>query len=85
MYQLLALLTGVTLAVMVSVNGNLTAAYSVFVAAAIVHLVGSLFAPVSYTHLRPAFFAPLPAPAAAAECAEKGRGRCNGRGIQASY
>ena len=34
---------------------------------------------------RPAFFAPLPAPAAAAECAEKGRGRCNGRGIQASY
>lgn len=44
MYQLLALLTGVTLAVMVSVNGNLTAAYSVFVAAAIVHLVGSLFA-----------------------------------------
>ncbi|QQO08685.1 DMT family transporter [Breznakiella homolactica] len=44
MYQLLALITGVTLAVMVSVNGNLSRQYGVFPAAVIVHVVGVLFA-----------------------------------------
>lgn len=44
MYQPLALLTGVILAVMVAINGNLTAEYGTFPAAAIIHAVGTLFA-----------------------------------------
>ncbi len=44
MYQLLALLTGVTLSIMVSINGNLSDQYGVFLAAVIIHVVGSLSA-----------------------------------------
>ena len=44
MYIFLSVLTGVTLAVMVSLNGNLTAQYGVFPAAAIIHAVGSIAA-----------------------------------------
>lgn len=41
MYTLLTILTGVTLAVMISINGNLSAQYGAFPAAAIIHAVGS--------------------------------------------
>ena len=44
MYQLLALINGIILSVMISVNGNLSVQYSAFTAAAIIHAVGSLFA-----------------------------------------
>lgn len=44
MFQLLALINGVILSVMISVNGNLSVKYSAFTAAAIIHAVGSLFA-----------------------------------------
>ncbi len=44
MYQLLTLLTGAVLAVMIMMNGGLAARYGIFVAAAIIHAVGSLFA-----------------------------------------
>lgn len=44
MYQLLALLNGIILAVMISVNGTLSVQYSAFTAAAIIHAVGSAFA-----------------------------------------
>ncbi|MDO4197588.1 MAG: DMT family transporter [Erysipelotrichaceae bacterium] len=44
MYSLLALLSGITLAVMVSLNGGLSAQYGTFTATAIIHLVGSLAA-----------------------------------------
>lgn len=44
MYLLLALLSGVVLSVMISFNGNLTAQYGTFPAAAIIHLVGTLSA-----------------------------------------
>ena len=43
MYQLLVFLTGVILAVMISVNGNLTEQYGTFPAVAIVHVIGVLF------------------------------------------
>ncbi len=41
MYQLLALINGIILSVMISVNGNLSVQYSAFTAAAIIHAVGS--------------------------------------------
>ena len=44
MYQALVLLTGVILAVMISINGNLAACFDAFSAAAIIHLVGSVAA-----------------------------------------
>ncbi|MDD6770760.1 DMT family transporter [Inconstantimicrobium porci] len=44
MYQLLALLTGITLSVMISINGNLSNQYGVFLSAVIIHVVGSLSA-----------------------------------------
>lgn len=44
MYQPLALLTGVVLAVMVALNGNLAARHGIFPAAALIHMVGALFA-----------------------------------------
>jgi transporter family-2 protein len=44
MYQLLALLTGLTLSIMISINGNLSQQYGVFTASAIIHVVGSVFA-----------------------------------------
>lgn len=44
MYTLLTLLTGVTLAVMISLNGGLSAQYGAFPAAAIIHAVGSVVA-----------------------------------------
>ena len=46
MYAFLSVLTGVMLAVMVSVNGNLTAQYGTFPAAAIIHAVGCVVAAV---------------------------------------
>lgn len=42
MYQLLCLLTGVLIAVMVTINGQLTLVYGVFAAAVIIHIVGTL-------------------------------------------
>ena len=42
MYQLLALINGIILSVMISVNGNLSVQYSAFTATAIIHAVGSL-------------------------------------------
>lgn len=44
MYQLLALLTGLILAIMISINGNLTDQYGVFTASVIIHIVGVIFA-----------------------------------------
>lgn len=44
MYQLLTFLTGAILSVMIMVNGGLSARYGIFIAAAIIHAVGSLFA-----------------------------------------
>lgn len=44
MYQLLALLTGLTVAVMVSLNGHLSQQYGTYLAAVIIHIVGSLAA-----------------------------------------
>lgn len=44
MYQLLALINGIIITIMISVNGNLSGQYSVFTATAIIHGVGSLFA-----------------------------------------
>ena len=41
MYTLLTILTGAALAVMISINGNLSARYGAFPAAAIIHAVGS--------------------------------------------
>lgn len=44
MYDLLSLLAGVVIAVMIAINGGLTAQYGVFGAAVIIHIVGSFFA-----------------------------------------
>ena len=44
MYGLLALLTGLVLSVMVSVNGILSESYGVFRASVLNHVVGILFA-----------------------------------------
>ena len=43
MYEMLALLTGLILSVMVSVNGNLSESFGVFRASVIIHVVGILF------------------------------------------
>lgn len=44
MYQLLAFGTGVTLAVMITINGHLTGQYGILAATLIIHIVGSVFA-----------------------------------------
>jgi len=44
MYDLLSLLAGILIAIMVSVNGHLTSAYGIFMAAMIIHIIGSLAA-----------------------------------------
>lgn len=44
MNNLLVLLTGIILAVMISINGNLTNVHGVYLAAVIIHIVGSVFA-----------------------------------------
>lgn len=44
MYELLALLSGVILSIMVSLNGTLSGHYGVFFAAVIIHVVGSIAA-----------------------------------------
>ncbi|WP_342759597.1 DMT family transporter [Kineothrix sedimenti] len=44
MYQLLALLTGILLSIMISVNGNLSDQYGAILAAVIIHVVGSISA-----------------------------------------
>lgn len=44
MYNLFALITGVVIAVMVAINGKLTAQYDVFISAVIIHVVGTIFA-----------------------------------------
>ena len=43
MYQSLAFVTGIILAVMISVNGRLSGYYGVFPATVIIHLVGTIF------------------------------------------
>ena len=43
MYYFLALLAGVVISVMISINGNLTQVYGVYWAAVIIHIVGVLF------------------------------------------
>lgn len=42
MYQFLALLNGAILAILISVNGNLSAQYGAFLASAIIHFVGCI-------------------------------------------
>lgn len=44
MYNIMALVTGLTIAVMITINGNLTQRYGAFLATVIVHMVGVLFA-----------------------------------------
>lgn len=44
MYNILSLLTGLVIAVMVAVNGRLTLLWGVFGAAAIIHVIGTVFA-----------------------------------------
>lgn len=44
MYQLLSLFTGLVIAVMVVLNGRLSQIYGIFTAAAIIHVVGVVFA-----------------------------------------
>lgn len=44
MYQATGLLTGIIIAVMVAINGGLTEQYGVFLAAVIIHIVGTIFA-----------------------------------------
>ena len=44
MYNILSLLTGLVIAVMVSLNGRLAQQYGVFISAVIVHVVGVVFA-----------------------------------------
>ena len=44
MYQFLSLLTGMVIALMVALNGDLTTFYGMFTAAVIIHIVGTLFA-----------------------------------------
>ncbi|MGL5435705.1 MAG: DMT family transporter [Lachnospiraceae bacterium] len=44
MYQLFSVLTGLILAVMISINGNLSEQYGVYTAAVIIHIVGVVFA-----------------------------------------
>ncbi|HZK29560.1 MAG TPA: DMT family transporter [Clostridia bacterium] len=44
MYKLIALITGVLISIMISMNGGLTQQYGVFPAAVIVHVVGVVFA-----------------------------------------
>ena len=44
MYHLLSLLTGLVIAVMISLNGSLTLKYGNYNAAVIIHIVGVLFA-----------------------------------------
>lgn len=46
MYCLLAILAGVVISVMVSLNGGLTQAYGTYFAAVIIHLVGVIFASI---------------------------------------
>lgn len=48
MYQFLAFLSGILLAVMITVNGGLSEQYGAFPAAVIIHIVGSLFALLFY-------------------------------------
>lgn len=43
MYQSLAFVTGIILAIMISVNGDLSSYYGVFPATIIIHLVGTIF------------------------------------------
>lgn len=43
MYQLLAFLTGAILALVISINGNLSTLYGAFLASAIIHFVGTVF------------------------------------------
>lgn len=44
MYMLLTLLTGVVLAIMISLNGNLTSCVGTYFSAVIIHIVGTVFA-----------------------------------------
>ncbi|MDA3731012.1 DMT family transporter [Niameybacter massiliensis] len=44
MYTFLSLFVGMIIAIMVAINGELTAYYGMFMAAIIIHIVGSLFA-----------------------------------------
>lgn len=44
MYTFLSLFVGIIIAMMVAINGELTAYYGMFIAAIIIHIVGSLFA-----------------------------------------
>jgi len=53
MVQISALITGMTLAVMISINGHLTAEFGIFPAAAIIHAVGSLFAMILCAFQKP--------------------------------
>ncbi len=43
MYNILALVTGMTISVMIAINGGLSTAYGVFTASVVIHIVGCLF------------------------------------------
>ncbi|MGY3765768.1 DMT family transporter [Vagococcus vulneris] len=44
MYQLLVILSGVILSLMISINGSLSSIYGIYLAAIIIHIVGTIFA-----------------------------------------
>lgn len=43
MYNLLSLVIGAVVAIMIAINGQLTSAYDLFVSAAIIHVIGTVF------------------------------------------
>lgn len=55
MYNLLSLLAGVAIAILVTLNGQLSSAHGVFVSAVIIHIVGILFAILLLLILRKKF------------------------------
>lgn len=55
MYNLLSLLTGVIIAIMVAINGQLSAEHGVFTSTVIIHIVGTIFAVLVILILRKKF------------------------------
>ena len=43
LYNLLSLVIGAVVAIMIAINGQLTSAYDLFVSAAIIHVIGTVF------------------------------------------
>ncbi|HAU84799.1 MAG TPA: hypothetical protein DCW90_04650, partial [Lachnospiraceae bacterium] len=55
MYNLLSLLAGVAIAILVTLNGQLSSAHGVFVSAVIIHIAGIIFAILLLLILRKKF------------------------------